>query len=197
MVMEDAAKPQTLVHVLRHSFQPSEQLATSLEEFIPHESEHFQSSVTIASLAMIALDSYRFRQQEFLLPLREAKKDIERNRNVSIPILRGLKIRQYTANVLSVVLRTGDVRSMYLMHNALLDKVPEGTSLPDNPNAKFLVTAHIKSTVPFDQTQVAEAEEQFLDTFGNQQSNKLFSINPDTITGIDQYIPTEFLNFST
>jgi len=197
MVMEDAAKPLTLVHVLRHSFQPSEQLATSLKEFIPHESEHFQSSVTIASLAMIALDSSRFRQQEFLLPLREAKKEVERNRNVSIPILHGLKIRQYSTNVLSVVLRTGDVRSMYLMHNALFDKVPEGTSLPDNPNAKFLVTAHIKSTVPYDQIQVAEAEERFIDTFGIQLSNKLFSIKPNSITGIDQYIPTEYLNIST
>ena len=195
--MEDAAKPLTLVHVLRHSFQPSEQLATSLKEFIPHESEHFQSSVTIASLAMIALDSSRFRQQEFLLPLREAKKEVERNRNVSIPILHGLKIRQYSTNVLSVVLRTGDVRSMYLMHNALFDKVPEGTSLPDNPNAKFLVTAHIKSTVPYDQIQVAEAEERFIDTFGIQLSNKLFSIKPNSITGIDQYIPTEYLNIST
>ena len=146
---------------------------------------------------MIALDSSRFRQQEFLLPLREAKREVEKNRNVSIPVLRGLKIRQFSTNVLSVVLRTGDVRSMYLMHNALFDKVPEGTSLPDNPNAKFLVTAHIKSTVPFDQIQVAEAEERFIDTFGIQQSNKLFSIKPDSITGIDQYIPTEYLNVST
>jgi hypothetical protein len=195
--MSDTAKPQTLVHVLRHSFRPSEQLTHSLQEFIPPQSEHLQSSVTIKSLAKVALDSHRYRQHEFSLALIEAEKDVIRNRNISIPILEDMRVLKLTDTALKIVLRTNDIRSMYRLHRALKNRVPEDTSLPRNPNAVFLVTADLKSTVPFDDFRIKDAEAQYHELYTHKESEKLMNIFPEGLTGIDQYILTEDLDLST
>ena len=195
--MADTAEPQTLVHVLRHSFRPSEQLTHSLQEFIPPESEHLHSSIIMKSLAKVALDSHRYWQHEFAPALIEAEKDVIRNRNLSIPIQSDIRVLKLTDTALKIVLRTNDTRSMYLLHRALKNRVPEGTSLPLNPTAVFLVTADLKSTVPFDDLRIKDAEEQYRELSSHVESQKLMNIFPEGLTGIDQYVPTKDLNLST
>jgi hypothetical protein len=197
MVMGDATKPQTLVHVLRHSFRPSEQLAHSLQEFILPKSELHQNSILIRSMAMVALDARRHHQHEFTVPLIEARKEVDRNQNISIPITRDIKVRKLSEEVLSILLRTDDKKLMYQLHRSLKNRVPEGTSLPENPNAKFFVAADLKSTIPFDERRIADAEQQYGEVFSRQHLNTLFSVYPLGISGMDRYVPTDSLDLST
>ena len=186
--MEAPRHVPKLVHVLRHSFRPSEQLGAALENFLPPESKRLPSSLEIKSLGMLALDAYSHASHAYAVQLIEARKLVEKSHGQSWAVIPDIEIRNINENSIDILMGVQNKPAMYILSRNIKRLLPEAVSLRDNVDMKFSVFARINSSVPISAEFQAEAAEQYNETYRQLGSKYLLNIYPEGISGMDQYI---------
>jgi hypothetical protein len=188
--MEAASTSFDLVHVLRHSSRPSEQLGSALEIFYPPESQRNRSFVDIKTLGKITLDAYKHAQFDYSLDLIEARKAVEQHRGQSLEISPAVDIRRIGSKTIDVLLGLQDNRALYALNKQTLDFLPEGIEAYDAVDLKYSLFARIHSSIAITDSFQENAVEQYKRTYQHYGPKHLLNILPQTITGMDQFIAT-------
>lgn len=187
--MEDTRPSLELVHVLRHTFRPSDQLEEALEQFLPPDSKRPAAHLEIRSLGSIALNVMNSAPSAYSLRLIDARKGFEKNRNQSFEILPRIKARQVGEKTLDILMGVHRDLSLDMLMQATRQRLPEGVQMKDPSDRSLSVYARIQSSVPIDDTFQVEATGRFVRTYRSLGPPHLFNIIPEGIAGMDQYIP--------
>ena len=186
--MEDSRQVPELVHVLRHSFRPSEQLGRTLEKFIPPESKRPSSFVEIKSLGALALDGYLHGSHAYTLNLIEARRAIERSQGKSLEIIPDIEVKVVNDYTVDVLMGVQSKLAMYLLNRTTKRFLPDAVSLRDEADMKFSVFARMHSSVPISPYFKEEAIEQYNEDYEQFGTKHLFNILPVGISGKDQHL---------
>jgi len=187
--MEEPRQVPDLVHVLRHSFRPSDTLGNTLENFLPPESKRLSSSMEIKSLGMLALDGYLHANYKYSSQLIEARKAIEKSQNQSMAIIPDIKIRRVSDEVIDVLMGVENRMAMYLLTRTTRDSFTEAIPLRDKADTKFSVYARIRSSVPITDDFQHQAVEQYNEAYQEYAPRHLMNIVPEGIIGKTQHVP--------
>jgi hypothetical protein len=186
--MEIPQHAPELVHVLRHSFRPSEQLGRALSNFLPLESKRPTSFLEIKSLGMLALDAFSHASHAYTMQLIEARKAVEKSQGQSLAVIPDIEIRNVNENCIDILMGVQNRPAMYVLSRNTKHLLPEAISMRDNADPKFSVFARINSSVPITASLQAQAVDQFNDTYQQLGSKYLLNIFPEGISGKDQYV---------
>jgi hypothetical protein len=185
--MEDTRQDLDLVHVLRHSFRPSTQLAHALEGFIPPGSERSRSFIEIKSLGMIALDAVKHAQYAYSQEIMDAQKTIEANRSHSFEVIPEIEVKKIGEKTLHILMGVQEKKLLYHLMRTTRQRIPEGVQLRDPESSEFSMYARIHSSIPITEEFRAEATERYNEMYQSMSGKHLFSVLPEGITGIDQF----------
>ena len=187
--MEDPRQVPALVHVLRHSFRPSDQLEKALENFLPPESKHPTSSFEIKSLSMLALDGYLHGSHAYTLKLMEARKAVNASKGRSLEIIPDIEIRDVNEHTIDILMGVQSKLAMYAITRTTANLLKnEAIAVRDNADPKFSVFARINSSVPITPDFQQQALQQYGQAYEEFGSKHLMSILPEDISGKDQHM---------
>ena len=186
--MENSRQVPELVHVLRQSFRPSQQLEKALENFLPPESKRPASFIEIKSLGMLALDAYLHANNAYTLQLIEARKAVEKNQRQSLAVIPDIEMRDVNENCIDILMGVQNRPAMYVLDRNIRQLLPEAISIRDDAEAKFSVFARINSSVPISDAFKDQAAEQYAQTYQQLSSKHLLSIFPEGMSGSDQQL---------
>ena len=185
--MKNAGDHLELVHVLRHSFRPTQQLGQAIEQFVPPESEYSHSSIHIKSLGKISLDPVLNAQYVYAQQLINARSALETHKGHPLEITPDIKVRKVGETTLTILMGVKNkvaLRALTRQTNAYL---PGTVSEREDVSPDFSLYTRISSSVPITDAFQAEAEEQFRERYEQYNAAHLFSVIPDGIAGIDQF----------
>ena len=186
--MEEPRQVPELVHVLRHSFRPSEQLGRALEFFLPPESKRQTDSLQIKSLGIIAIDAYMHANYEYSNALIEARNQIDKSQNQSLEITHDVELRQVGEKSVDVLLGIRNKIALGALSLATSKYLSGGILMRDNVDKKYSVFARINASVPIDKGFQADALEQYRETYEQMGSKHLMNILPQGLVGMDQHL---------
>lgn len=187
--MEDPRQVPALVHVLRHSFRPSDQLEKALENFLPPESKQPSSSFEIKSLSMLALDGYLHANHAYTIKLMEARKAVNTSKGRSLEIIPDIEIRNVNENTIDILMGVQSKLAMYAITRTTANLLKnEAIAVRDEADPKFSVFARINSTVPITVDFQEQALEQYSQVYQQLGPKHLMNILPEGISGKDQYV---------
>jgi len=186
--MEEPRQVPELVHVLRHSFRPSEQLGRALEFFLPPESKRPADFLQIKSLGMIAIDAYMHANYKYSNELIKARKKIDESQNRSLEMTPDVELRQVGEKSVDVLLGVRNKIALGAITLATKKYLPGGILMRDEADKKYSVFARINSSVPIKASFQADALEQYQETYDQIGSKHLMNILPQGLVGIDQHM---------
>jgi hypothetical protein len=186
--MEDPRQVPELVHVLRHSFRPSEQLGKALEFFLPPESKRPNNFLQIKSLGMIAIDAYMHANYKYSNELIEARKQIDKSQNQSLEITPDVDLRQVGDKSVDVLLGVRNKIALGAITLATKKYLPGGILMRDQADKKYAVFARINSSVPITARFQADSLEQYQEAYDQMGSKHLMNILPEGLIGMDQHL---------
>ena len=193
--MEEPRQVPELVHVLRHSFRPSEQLGRALELFVPLESRRLQSSPEIKSLAMLALDGYSHANHAYTTDLIKARKAIENSPMRSFEITPDIDIRNINENNIDILLGVQNKLALYTLTRLTKNIFKtEASSGRDPADPMFSVFVRINSSVPITPEFQQEALEQYSQIYQQLAPKHLMSIHTQGVIGNDQWLAMKRIN---
>jgi hypothetical protein len=186
--MEDSRHVPEMVHVLRHSFRPSEQLGKALEKFLPPESKRPPSLIEIKSLGMLALDAYLHADYTYTLQLIEARRVVEKSQRQPLAVIADIETRNVNENSIYILMGVQDSLAIDDLCQNTKNLLPDALSMRNNVDPKFSVFARINSTVPITAAFQAQAVEQYAEVYQQLGAKNLLNIFPKGISGKDQYV---------
>jgi len=186
--MEEPRQVPELVHVLRHSFRPSEQLGRSLELFLPPESKKPANFLQIKSLSIIAIDAYMHASYQYSNALIEARKQIDKSQNRSLEITQDVELRQVGEKSVDVLLGVRNKIALGAISLATTKFLSGGVLMRDHADKKYSVFARINSTVPINTDFQAAALEKYQEAYEQLGSKHLMNILPQGLVGMDQHL---------
>jgi hypothetical protein len=190
--MEDTRYSTELVHVLRHSFEPSAQLGQLLETLLPPRPQGSRSFYEIKSLSMIALNAYKVAHYKYTLQLIEAQKALEASRAKVFDLHSEIEIKKRGEKTLEVFMGLNNPTGMQDLIRTTQSKLPEGIALRSSNDSRFSVFAQIHSSTPIDESDYSEAQERMAEIFDTRRDDDgkkyILSISPKEIVGSDQFL---------
>jgi len=187
--MEESRQVPELVHVLRHSFRPSDQLGLALENFRPPESRRPVSPLEIKSLGMLALDGYSHANYAYSEQLIDARRAVEKSQGRSFTLTPEIEIRHVNENAIDILMGVEDKMAMFMLMRTTKNFLPEAIPLRDNVNRKFAVFTRIHSSVPIPNSFQDQALAEYHDAYKEFGPKNLMNILPEGIIGKSQHRP--------
>lgn len=185
--MEDTRSSLELVHVLRHSFRPTEKFGEALEVFTPPESERPRSLFAIRSLSMLAIDAVGNANYEYSQQIAAARKALDTKQNLSFEISPDIEVRRVGDKALEIYMGVQNKKELFKLLQATQRYIPEGVPLRDQVSPSYALYTRVNSLAPIPLSFSDEAAEAFMQRYEDEGKKHLFSVLPEGLAGIDQY----------
>ncbi len=186
--MEDTGYSLELVHVLRHTFRPSQQLEELLIESLPPGPVGSRSFFEIKSLSAIALNAYKTANYEYTKQIIAANKALEANKGRAFDLIPDVEIRKIGEKTLDILMGVYDRRGMYDLTHATRLRLPEAASLKSAADPRYSLFARIHSSAPITNEYGAHVSDVFKTRHDEGRRKYILNVLPNDMTGSDQYL---------
>lgn len=184
--MEDTTREIKLVHVLRHTFRPSPELANALDGFTIPGNE--RPRFLIKTLASLVIDSTK----NYSLGLHEAKQAVERDTVTDIQLGPHLAAQRMASGALKILMRiddTPDERGKdqnWLQYLAMINRtkayVPDANLEKDIEAKSHTFYTLIPSTQAISQSELKNPGLALLTGLRSESRRRLYSLRLDSLS---------------
>ena len=192
--MEATDQHVELVHVLRHSFRPSEQLKTSLEAFT--KPGLVRPRFLVKTLSAIALNTVDVANYHYDLPIKRAIQSFEQHHQ-PIQLGRDLAARRMADGTLNILFAADNRDHLRDLTKETMVQLPEGVPLDDGENPRFDLYVGIDQAHAIDFEEVVRPGATLIKSLRSGLRN-LYTVVPETMTSRDEQriiqrtVPKEF-----
>jgi hypothetical protein len=180
--MKDARSSTELVHVLRHSFRPSEKLQTSLEKFTKQGLT--RPRFLIKTLSAIALNTLDVSNSYHDVAIKGAIEKFEQYRD-PIQIGYPLAAQRMADGALKIFLSSQNHKDIVDLTSKTHDKLPSGVLLDDNEDDRFDLFVHIDASHALSQDRIITPGLQLRDELRGDRAY-LYKMTTNSIAGRDE-----------
>jgi len=192
--MEATDQHVELVHVLRHSFRPSEQLQSSLEAFT--KPGLVRPRFLVKTLSSIALNTVDVANYHHDLSIKRSIQSFERHHQ-PVQLGRDLAAHRMGDGALKILLSIENYADLTDLTKETAVQLPEGVLLDDGEDPRFNLFVRIDQAHAINYEEIVQPGTALIKQLRNGQRN-LYTVIPETITGRDEQrvihraIPKEF-----
>ena len=192
--MEDTDQHVELVHVLRHSFRPSDRLQTSLEAFT--KPGLARPRFLVKTLSAIALNTIDAANYHYDLPIKRAIHSFEQHHQ-PLQLGRDLAARRMADGTLNILFSAENRAHLKDFAKETMVQLPEGVPLDDGENPRFDLYVGIDQAHAIDFEEIVRPGTALIKGLRSGLRN-LYTVIPETMTSRDEQrvihraIPKEF-----
>jgi hypothetical protein len=177
--MEDTGTQPELVHVLRHTFKPSEALRHSLQNFLTNENAiHRLSIMTLSGIALNGFEVGQYRHDEAILRARQL---FERHRQpLQLDAHSGAK--RMASGALNIYFAVEDRTSLQALKAETYRKFPDNTVFDDTFDPRFDLFVRIDRKDAVSQGEVNVAGRALINQLRSEKRS-LYQVAPEELIG--------------